>query len=327
MPIENPVRSHESHMQGERLYASFLEGLRLVSALERRYACKVAGVEPERLNNVGRNFTMEELVGLTNNLRDLFYGRDQRAGKYDELIDKAVEHNIEPDREAYAALEDPEMLEACKSLARFGFLSEVTQYRVDEARVKQHEQRHGRHLAVGGTARAVRSATQVDDLIKFNHMARDLADGPLGHRMNLDRNKMQEILRTVMLGDRTIAETVEHGTAIEISAMKIFRHDLDAGQAVYGDIPQDKKGGDIVLFPGSREEVFVDVKQTPPNEIRRHLSYEDMEQPGIHWKNNHKVTLWLGTKSHVGSHYMPPPEFVDKTRELLSEIRAEAAVA
>jgi hypothetical protein len=321
---ELPQASAPEQHLGKELFDSFCDSLKLVSAVERLYASKVLRIDPDRLNNPGSKFELHELKGLSEAARALFYSPGERREKYDEITNQAISVRAQDEPDKYVALEYPELLPIAKDLARQGLLFELSSRLVDGARVKLHSG-HVHSRRQGHARKELNQAARVDDLIVLNHAVRDFIEQSTPRLGTMTREKLQRILG-IMLGDRERAKEIEVGVSLEVAAKRAFDRILP-GASEYGNVKQDKAGGDIVLFPRTEHEVFVNLKQTPPHELRDQVNPEQMDAPGFFWKDSATAYLWLGYDGSVGNSYGVPAAFLEVAARLAAEARPELAVA
>jgi|GEM_PF-4121733 len=322
MSHEATHHSPESHFEGERLYRSFIESLSLVRTVEKRYSSAVLRVPEQAIGDTVAAEKFSDIRSLGDRIEELYFGNSERQHQYDQLIDRSLSGHIEEHPVLYTALSEPGLAEEAKLLVRTGMLAQLRQKQLELAR---HDRRFGREEGQEPIPR--RESSNTDDLIKFNHTVRELIESPLGRKMNLDREKLGEIIKLIFPGDPQAAEGVEKGLALEVATKHMFRRlvltaDIDKA-IVYGDLKDDKVGGDFVLYPGTEHQMYLDVKQSPPERIRHHLSDEQLRQPGSFIVNDRKAVLWLGSAQQVGKNFSVPAEFRDAASDLLEELNLQ----
>lgn len=310
--------SHEELASSpETIFNSFYDSLKLVREVEKLYTGKALGINPKEFSNVRQTASLQELSGIIGNLRKLHFG--EPSAKYDQIIDQAISLRTESDPAKYFALNIPGFSDLAKSLVRNGMTHMFIQRRVDTSRVELH------HSNGKGNGHA-RNGAATSDLIVFNHLVRQLVDSSEGRAMQLDREKTRKIVRAILFDDTENADGIEEGTALEIAARRGLFKALGLSAVKEGSVSQDKVGGDFILHPEGLHEVFLDVKKTPTDKIRRaaRLTDEQVREPGLYWENPGKAVLWLGSGHSVGNNYSVPNEFTDKIAELA---RQAASVA
>jgi hypothetical protein len=329
MPNETLPARPETPLHGERLYESFLDGLRLVSRLEKGFTKTILGIDDSKLNDL-QNLSLEELEEYTSNLRDVYYGGDEKPALHNAIIDNSLRKHIDEDPERYAAFQYPQFITLAKKLSRLGILTEFTRSRVVKARALRHyasQRPSPQRAAING----LRQAGRVDDIITFNHAMRDFINSGVGKLMDVDRSKTRQIMKVLLMGDKTAADEIEQGIALEVAAKRLLDRMLEPrhgkGCVACGTVQQDKEGKDIVLFPGSVEETYIDIKATPPDSVRDQLSSEELHEPGFIWEDRSKAFLWLGYGNSVGNNYGLPADFVESVGNLVVQSQPQRAIA
>jgi len=314
------VAPPEQQIGKEQLFESFCDSLKLAVNIEKIFAATVIGVDPAKLGGQLKDQSLEQISDMADKARALFYTSGPRLDKYNEITHTALMGRAETYPDKYVALQDPELLVAVRELARTGILYELTSERVDRARATLHSGHlHSRHRHGGNPqAKAAKRAANVDNLIELNHAVRNFVERSAPALGNMSRPKMRSILKIMTVGDRERAEELEKGMALEIAAKKMFDQILE-GQVAYGTVKQDKHDGDLILFPGTDMETYVDLKQTPPKEVRDDLTEEEMDAPGRYWKNFRTAFLWIGYDGRVSESYGVSKEFADAARLIALE--------
>lgn len=319
----------ESYSEGEKLYRSFSESLSLVRAVEKKYVSAVLGVPEQAIKDTLSTENFSEIRSMGDRLEDLFFGQGDRPKRYDEFIDSSLSRNIEDRPVLYTALTDPDLAKDAKRLVRMGMVAQLRQKQVelareDRAKADQDSSRH--------TSSIPRSeARKIDDLILFNHTIRELIESPSGLKMNLNREKVLEIINIVMPGDRAIAEAVEKGISLEVASKHLLERIIITPKpedaVIYGSLKDDKEAGDLILFPNSGQDVMLDIKQTAPNKVRIHLSDEQLRAPGSFIEPSGKAVMWLGSGNQVSNNFRLPNDFLRVAEELVEELAPVQRVA
>lgn len=328
---ELTVHNPETYAGGERVFDSFYNGLLLVGAVERKYTAAVLGVEPGQFREIYKRLGLEEMQSVTRKLRTLYFGDSEHKDRYQKIVDKALHAQIENDPDKYSAFNNPELVELAQRLARTGLLCQIGSKQVEIARAKRHRQKlSGGQFVSASVRRAVKEASRADDLIKFNHLVRDTIESDIGRSMNLDREKTRQILRAVMPGDREVTDGIEDGVALEVATKRFLEQQVGGTgprSVVYGDVAQDSKGGDLVLFGSQSHKTLIDLKKSAPNEVRKIRGDDELSAPGYFWKSDSQAYLWLGREGSVDNSYRLPPQFAETARRLATEAVTHSAIA
>ncbi|HVO86764.1 MAG TPA: hypothetical protein VMT23_03555 [Candidatus Binatia bacterium] len=336
MPVEQltaePTSIAEAKPGLQDNFDEFYGGLRLACALEKRYSCKVLGVEESQLQDIAGNFDYENLRDMTDKLNALFYGRTEQSARYDDIIDQAIALNGDSG-EASEALSNPDMLGLAKNLARAGLLFELNSNMLDISSRKHAGHLHSRrkHNTGDRPKNPVKRSEKVKQLIGFNHLIRDLVDSQTAGQLRLDRKRAHKLIKTILLGNERAAGIVESGVALEVAAKRLLSSQIGRlfGRSVvdYGDVEQDSKGGDIVVSTPHRGDILIDVKKFAPSEVREAMGRDLDDEPGYFWRSPQHIFLWLGPERKIDNEYRLPQEFAQVSHQLINEIFAQPAVA
>lgn len=329
LPPVSPAPA-ETYLQGEALFTSFLDSLSLVITVEKRYSNAVLKIGPQEVERTLGHKDLVRIKSLGDRLNTVFYGEGPHRDQYDAIINKALASHIEEDPDSYGVLADPAIAMLAQNLVRAGMMRRIRQDQVDLARNARHHEREGhKHHQHFGQATGEMMDTR--SLILFNHMIRDLIESPAGRRMNLDRQKVAKIIKLTVGLSTEEAEHLEMGISLEVAVKHMFERMVlspDAeNEVVYGGIEDDRVGGDLILFPKSRHPIYLDVKQTPPGNIKKHMSHESANEPGSFLLSDSKAVLWLGYDHRLGNNFGLPSEFQHVAAELLEELSPRYAIA